>query len=166
MNRLPLLIVFLLCSLPAGVMAQQRTAQASVDALQPAARLQVVRADTLLAFRTRAVPGGRLDVDDGVLRAAYQVSRAAVSPSAPAVANARAVLAALASDFGWNPSADEPTGNLDSVNGNEVMQILSSLHDDGTSILMVTHSAENASFSQRTIRMLDGKVIGQDQQVQ
>jgi putative ABC transport system ATP-binding protein len=62
--------------------------------------------------------------------------------------------------------ADEPTGNLDSVNGNEVMQILSSLHDDGTSILMVTHSAENASFSQRTIRMLDGKVIGQDQQVQ
>jgi putative ABC transport system ATP-binding protein len=46
------------------------------------------------------------------------------------------------------------------------MQILSSLHDDGTSILMVTHSAENASFSQRTIRMLDGKVIGQDQQVQ
>jgi putative ABC transport system ATP-binding protein len=61
---------------------------------------------------------------------------------------------------------DEPTGNLDSVNGIEVMQILSSLHDDGTSFLMVTHSAENASFSQRTIRMLDGKVIGQDQQVQ
>jgi putative ABC transport system ATP-binding protein len=62
--------------------------------------------------------------------------------------------------------ADEPTGNLDSVNGNEVMQILSSLHDDGTSILMVTHSAENAAFSQRTIRMLDGKVIGQEQSVQ
>ena len=62
--------------------------------------------------------------------------------------------------------ADEPTGNLDSVNGNEVMQILSSLHDDGTSILMVTHSAENASYSQRTVHMLDGKVIGQDQTVQ
>src|SRR5690606_8761316 len=61
--------------------------------------------------------------------------------------------------------ADEPTGNLDSVNGNEVMRILSSLHDDGTSILMVTHSAENAAFSQRTIRMLDGKVIGQAQSV-
>ena len=59
--------------------------------------------------------------------------------------------------------ADEPTGNLDSVNGNEVMQILSSLHDDGTSILMVTHSAENAAYSERTIRMLDGKIIGQDQ---
>jgi osmoprotectant transport system ATP-binding protein len=62
--------------------------------------------------------------------------------------------------------ADEPTGNLDSVNGNEVMQILSTLHDEGASILMVTHSAENAAYSQRTIRMLDGKVIGQDQTVQ
>jgi len=62
--------------------------------------------------------------------------------------------------------ADEPTGNLDSVNGNEVMQILLKLHDEGTSILMVTHSAENAAYSQRTIRMLDGKVIGQDQTVQ
>jgi len=59
--------------------------------------------------------------------------------------------------------ADEPTGNLDSVNGNEVMEILSNLHNEGTSILMVTHSAENAAYSQRTIRMLDGKIIGQDQ---
>jgi putative ABC transport system ATP-binding protein len=62
--------------------------------------------------------------------------------------------------------ADEPTGNLDSVNGNEVMQSLLRLHDEGTSNLMVTHSAENAAYSQRTIRMLDGKVIGQDQTVQ
>jgi putative ABC transport system ATP-binding protein len=58
--------------------------------------------------------------------------------------------------------ADEPTGNLDSANGSEVMQILQRLHEEGASILMVTHSAENAAFSQRTIRMLDGKVIGQD----
>ena len=62
--------------------------------------------------------------------------------------------------------ADEPTGNLDSANGNEVMRILLRLHEEGASILMVTHSAENAAFSQRTIRMLDGKVIGQDQAVQ
>ena len=62
--------------------------------------------------------------------------------------------------------ADEPTGNLDSANGNEVMRILLRLHEEGASILMVTHSAENAAFSQRTIRMLDGKVIGQDQTVQ
>ena len=58
--------------------------------------------------------------------------------------------------------ADEPTGNLDSANGNEVMQILQRLHEEGASIVMVTHSAENASYSQRAIRMLDGKVIGQD----
>jgi putative ABC transport system ATP-binding protein len=62
--------------------------------------------------------------------------------------------------------ADEPTGNLDSANGSEVMRILLKLHEEGASILMVTHSAENAAFSQRTIRMLDGKVIGQDQTVQ
>ena len=59
--------------------------------------------------------------------------------------------------------ADEPTGNLDSVNGNEVMQILLKLNEEGTSILMVTHDPENASYGQRTIRMLDGKIIAQDQ---
>jgi putative ABC transport system ATP-binding protein len=57
--------------------------------------------------------------------------------------------------------ADEPTGNLDSENGDEVMRILVGLHEDGTSILMVTHSAENAAFSERTIRMLDGKVLSE-----
>lgn len=59
--------------------------------------------------------------------------------------------------------ADEPTGNLDSVNGNEVMQILLKLNEEGTSILMVTHDPENAAYAQRTIRMLDGKIIAQDQ---
>ena len=62
--------------------------------------------------------------------------------------------------------ADEPTGNLDSVNGNEVMQILLKLNEEGTCILMVTHSAENAAYSRRTVRMLDGKIIGQDQLAQ
>jgi putative ABC transport system ATP-binding protein len=59
--------------------------------------------------------------------------------------------------------ADEPTGNLDSVNGSEVMKILLGLNDDGASILMVTHSAENASYGQRIVHMLDGKVIGHEQ---
>ena len=59
--------------------------------------------------------------------------------------------------------ADEPTGNLDSVNGNEVMQILLKLNEEGTSIVMVTHDPENAAYGGRTIRMLDGKVIAQDQ---
>jgi putative ABC transport system ATP-binding protein len=58
--------------------------------------------------------------------------------------------------------ADEPTGNLDSEHGNEVMQILVRLNEEGTSILMVTHSPENAAFSERTIRMLDGKVLAED----
>ena len=55
--------------------------------------------------------------------------------------------------------ADEPTGNLDSEHGNEVMQILHRLNEEGTSILMVTHSAENAAFSRRVVQMLDGKVV-------
>ncbi len=58
--------------------------------------------------------------------------------------------------------ADEPTGNLDSTNGTEVMETLTRLNEDGTSILMVTHSAENAAYSHTTIRMLDGRIIGQD----
>jgi putative ABC transport system ATP-binding protein len=59
--------------------------------------------------------------------------------------------------------ADEPTGNLDSEHGNEVMRILLKLNEEGTSILMVTHSPENAAYSERTIRMLDGKILGEQQ---
>jgi putative ABC transport system ATP-binding protein len=55
--------------------------------------------------------------------------------------------------------ADEPTGNLDSEHGAEVMKILVKLHEEGTSILMVTHSPENAAYGERTIRMLDGRVL-------
>ena len=54
--------------------------------------------------------------------------------------------------------ADEPTGNLDSKNGNEVMELLTDLHAQGATILMVTHSDYDASFSQRTIFMKDGIV--------
>jgi putative ABC transport system ATP-binding protein len=57
--------------------------------------------------------------------------------------------------------ADEPTGNLDSENGSEVMRMLLKLHDAGTSILMVTHSPENAAYGERTIRMLDGRIISE-----
>ena len=55
--------------------------------------------------------------------------------------------------------ADEPTGNLDSSNGDEVMKILSELNAGGTTILMVTHSQYCAEFGNRIIRMLDGKVV-------
>jgi putative ABC transport system ATP-binding protein len=52
--------------------------------------------------------------------------------------------------------ADEPTGNLDSKNGNEVMQLLTELNEQGTTIVMVTHSEHDAKYSHRIIRMLDG----------
>lgn len=57
--------------------------------------------------------------------------------------------------------ADEPTGNLDSKNGNDVMELLTDLHAQGATILMVTHSDYDASFSQRTIFMKDGIVLSE-----
>jgi putative ABC transport system ATP-binding protein len=59
--------------------------------------------------------------------------------------------------------AYEPTGNLDSKNGNEVMELLTDLHAHGATILMVTHSDYDASFSQRTIIMKDGMIMSQRQ---
>ena len=58
--------------------------------------------------------------------------------------------------------ADEPTGNLDSSNGNEVMQLLTELNDQGTTIIMVTHSEHDAKYSHRIIRMLDGQKVTED----
>lgn len=70
------------------------------------------------------------------------------------VAIARAVVA--------NPKlilADEPTGNLDSKNGQEVMNLLSELNKEGTTIVMVTHSQHDAGFASRTISLFDGQVV-------
>lgn len=55
--------------------------------------------------------------------------------------------------------ADEPTGNLDSSNGNEVMDLLTELNDQGATIIMVTHSEHDAKYSHRIIRMLDGQKV-------
>jgi len=55
--------------------------------------------------------------------------------------------------------ADEPTGNLDSKNGIEVMNLLSELNREGATIVMVTHSDRDAGFAHRTIRLLDGQVV-------
>jgi putative ABC transport system ATP-binding protein len=55
--------------------------------------------------------------------------------------------------------ADEPTGNLDSANGQEVMRLLRELNDEGTTLVMVTHSAEHAAQAARTVRLLDGRVL-------
>lgn len=70
------------------------------------------------------------------------------------VAVARAVVA--------NPHlilADEPTGNLDSANGEEVMNLLEQLNGEGTTIIIVTHSQRDAEYAQRIIRLFDGQII-------
>ena len=72
------------------------------------------------------------------------------------VAIARAVLP--------NPKiilADEPTGNLDSKNGREVMDLLSELHREGTTIIMVTHSQHDASYADRIVKLHDGEIADQ-----
>jgi len=70
------------------------------------------------------------------------------------VAIARAVVA--------NPKlilADEPTGNLDSKNGREVMELLTQLNKEGTTVVMVTHSQHDAGYASRTINLFDGQVV-------
>lgn len=57
--------------------------------------------------------------------------------------------------------ADEPTGNLDSSHGNEVMELLCNLNELGTTIVMVTHSSHDASYSQRIINLLDGQIVSE-----
>ncbi|MCQ2237088.1 MAG: ABC transporter ATP-binding protein [Bacteroidales bacterium] len=57
--------------------------------------------------------------------------------------------------------ADEPTGNLDSKNGLEVMQLLSQLNAEGTTIIMVTHSQRDANYATRTINLFDGQLVSE-----
>ena len=74
------------------------------------------------------------------------------------VAIARAVVA--------NPKiilADEPTGNLDSKNGREVMDLLTQLNKEGTTVVMVTHSQHDAGYASRTINLFDGSVVSEVQ---
>ena len=59
--------------------------------------------------------------------------------------------------------ADEPTGNLDTANGDAVMELLKGVSRAGTTIIMVTHSAVHAAAAQRTIKMLDGQIVSQTQ---
>jgi putative ABC transport system ATP-binding protein len=58
--------------------------------------------------------------------------------------------------------ADEPTGNLDSAHGEEVMNLLASLNQGGTTIIMVTHSQRDAEYAQRIIRLFDGQIINEN----
>jgi putative ABC transport system ATP-binding protein len=58
--------------------------------------------------------------------------------------------------------ADEPTGNLDSKNGNAVMQLLNELHEEGATICMVTHDPRYAHVAERTVHLFDGQVVSED----
>lgn len=58
--------------------------------------------------------------------------------------------------------ADEPTGNLDSTHGDEVMNLLENLNKSGTTIIMVTHSQRDASYAQRIVRLFDGQIVTED----
>ena len=74
--------------------------------------------------------------------------------------------AAIARAVVLNPKlilADEPTGNLDSKNGKEVMNLLTELNSEGTTIVMVTHSQHDASYSHRIINLFDGKIVDRPQ---
>ncbi|MBQ2123936.1 MAG: ATP-binding cassette domain-containing protein, partial [Bacteroidaceae bacterium] len=57
--------------------------------------------------------------------------------------------------------ADEPTGNLDSKHGKEVMDLLKQLHAEGTTIVMVTHSQHDANYADRIVRLFDGEVVSE-----
>ena len=58
--------------------------------------------------------------------------------------------------------ADEPTGNLDSQHGDEVMKLLAELNEAGATIIMVTHSPANAEFSHRIVYLFDGHVVSEN----
>jgi len=62
--------------------------------------------------------------------------------------------------------ADEPTGNLDSTHGEEVMNLLGQLHEQGTAVLMVTHSPTYAEYAQRIIHLFDGNIVSENIQKQ
>lgn len=69
---------------------------------------------------------------------------------------------AIARAISTNPSiimADEPTGNLDSQSGEQVMEILRTLHREGATVILITHDMQLAREAERTIRMLDGKIV-------
>ena len=73
------------------------------------------------------------------------------------VAIARAIVA--------NPHlilADEPTGNLDSANSKDVMNSLIALNEAGTTVVMVTHSSENAEYSRRLVHLFDGHIVSEN----
>jgi ABC-type lipoprotein export system ATPase subunit len=91
-------------------------------------------------------------------KSASPTARATSPTSFPAVSSSAAIARAIVGD----PKlilADEPTGNLDTANGEQVMNILQALNDEGATIVMVTHSPSHADMARRRIDMLDGRIV-------
>ncbi len=112
----------------------------NISAKERKARVQTVIEKMEIAHRARHMPH---QLSGG------QQQRVAVARAL--VANPKLIL------------ADEPTGNLDSVHGQEVMHLLKNLNREGATVVMVTHSNEHASYAQRRINLFDGKIIAQTQ---
>jgi len=90
----------------------------------------------------------------GIADKANSLSNKISGGEAQRVAIARALI--------MNPSiilADEPTGNLDSVNSHEIMMLLTSLHDKGSTVIVITHDETIANYSHRKIHIIDGKIV-------
>ena len=120
-----------------------------------------VRDNILLALRYGGMPEKeqRARVDE-VLERLGLAHRATHHPSQLSGGQQQRV--AIARAIAARPAlllADEPTGNLDTAHGHEVMQLLRELNEEGTTLIMVTHSAEHAARASRTVRLLDGRVL-------
>jgi putative ABC transport system ATP-binding protein len=111
-----------------------------IPAAERRARVQAVVEKMEIAHRTHHMPN---QLSGG------QQQRVAVARAL--VANPKLIL------------ADEPTGNLDSVHGQEVMHMLKMLNQEGATVVIVTHSNEHASYAHRRINLFDGKIIAQSQ---
>lgn len=107
MRRLLLFLAFVCCyGFINTALAQRIPATAAIEALQPEARANVAQGDALLDFRTRTIPEGRLDTDDGVLRAVYRI-HTPIRPATSLEETARTYLQSAASQFGWAESTQE-----------------------------------------------------------
>ncbi len=118
-----------------------------------------------LPLTYRALPAA--ERNDAVMRALEQVDMAHRAKHLPSqLSGGQQQRVAVARALAGRPSvllADEPTGNLDSRNGESVMQLLAGLHRDGATIVMVTHDDRFARHADRTLHLFDGQVVQEEE---